>query len=104
VFDRTSAFIGTLNVDPRSLRQNTECGVLIENAEVAARVAELFEVWTGAGLSYRVRLRSGTPGTRLEWISSDGGAEVIFRSEPRAGIVRRMLASIFSLLPIESQV
>src|SRR3989454_3642064 len=41
VFDGTSVFIGSLNLDPRSLQQNTEVGVLVQSPELAAEVVTL---------------------------------------------------------------
>ena len=43
VFDRNAVFVGSLNIDPRSLRQNTECGVLIEDPEMSEQVSQLFK-------------------------------------------------------------
>src|SRR5207245_6958478 len=64
VFDRTSVFIGSVNVDPRSLEQNTEVGVLIDGPELAQEVAALFDRWSSPELAYEVR-----PGVNggLEW-------------------------------------
>jgi len=40
VFDRQSAWIGSFNLDPRSIGLNTEVGVMIESPEIAAQVAD----------------------------------------------------------------
>jgi len=92
VFDRTSVFIGSVNIDARSLEQNTEVGVLVESPEPAAQVADLFDRWASPALSYEVTL--GASG-RLEWT---GG----FTNEPNAGFWRPLGAKFFSHLPIES--
>ena len=92
VFDRTSVFIGSVNIDARSLEQNTEVGVLVQSPDLAAEVAGLFDRWASPALSYEVTL--GASG-RLEWT---GG----FTNEPNAGFWRPLGAKFFSHLPIES--
>jgi len=92
VFDRTSVFIGSVNLDPRSLELNTEDGVLVSSAELAGHVAELFERWSSPALAYEVtRGRNGG----LQWT---GG----YTDEPEAGFWRPIGAKLFSHLPIDS--
>ena len=92
VFDRTSVFIGSVNLDPRSLEQNTEVGVLVQSPELATEVANLFDRWASPALAYEVtRGQNG----RLEWT---GG----FTTEPNAGFWRPLGAKFFSYLPIDS--
>jgi putative cardiolipin synthase len=92
VFDRTSVFIGSVNLDPRSLDQNTEVGVLVSSPELAREVAELFERWASPERAYEV---TRGPNGGLHWT---GG----FTSEPGAGFWRPLGAKLFSHLPIDS--
>ena len=92
VFDRTSVFIGSVNLDPRSLEQNTEVGVLIDSPDLAAEVARLFEQWASPTLSYEV---TRGPDGGLQWT---GG----YTNEPDAGFWRPLGAKFFSHLPIDS--
>ena len=92
VFDRTSVFIGSVNLDPRSLEKNTEVGVLVNSPELAVEVASLFDHWSSPALAYEVT--RGENG-RLEWT---GG----FTTEPNAGFWRPLGAKLFSHLPIDS--
>jgi len=39
ILDRKHVFIGSLNLDPRSIVQNTEIGVIFESTEIAQRIA-----------------------------------------------------------------
>jgi len=103
VLDRTSVFIGSVNIDARSLEQNTEVGVLVNSPELAGEVAALFERWAGPALSYEVRLDPARR-LRLEWVGAQNGHPVQFTTEPQASFGRRLGASVFSLLPIESQI
>ncbi|HLZ44986.1 MAG TPA: phospholipase D family protein [Gemmatimonadales bacterium] len=92
VFDRASVFIGSVNLDPRSLDQNTEVGVLVHSPELAAEVAALFERWASPQMAYEVT--EGSNGD-LHWT---GG----YTSEPGAGFWRSLAAKFFSHLPIDA--
>ena len=93
VFDRSSVFIGSLNLDPRSLLHNTEVGVLVSSLELAGEVAALFERWASPEMAYEVmRARNGD----LRWTPGD------FTTEPGAGFWRPLGAKLFSHLPIDS--
>jgi len=98
VFDGTSVFIGSVNLDPRSLDQNTEVGVLVSSPELAAEVARLFDYWTGPALAYEVRSEGG----HLEWIGKQDGKIARFAREPETGFWRALGAKFFSYLPIDS--
>lgn len=100
VFDREAVFIGSVNVDSRSLVQNTEVGVMVRSPELAGEVAALFEVWIGAELAYAVSLA----GSRLRWAGRYDGRATEVTREPGAGLWRRLGAAAFSVLPIESQI
>jgi cardiolipin synthase C len=92
VFDRNCVFIGSVNLDPRSLQQNTEVGVLVSSPELAAEVAALFDRWAGPEMAYEVT-RGANGG--LRWT---GG----YTSEPEAGFWRPLGARLCSHLPIDS--
>ena len=92
VFDGTSVFIGSVNLDPRSLEQNTEVGVLVQSPALAAEVVRLFDHWASPALSYEVTTSASG---RLQWT---GG----YTNEPEAGFWRPLGAKFFSHLPIDS--
>ena len=92
--DRSRIFIGSFNFDPRSARLNTEMGVVVESARLAAKLSEVFDKDFG-GLAYEVRLSAD--GGSLEWI--DGEAR--YTSEPGAGVLKRLWIDFLSILPIE---
>jgi putative cardiolipin synthase len=102
VLDRDAVFVGSLNIDPRSLQQNTEMGVFVNSRDLAREVAVLFEQWAGPAPSYQVTLVNARRGRRLLWVGMDDGRPVQFIREPRAGFWRRLGARVCSLLPIES--
>jgi putative cardiolipin synthase len=103
VLDRRKVFVGSVNIDPRSLAQNTEVGVLVDSPALSAEVAALFERWANPSVAYEVVL-TGERRTQLGWIGSTNGKQVQLTSEPDAGFWRRLGANVFAMLPIESLV
>jgi len=98
VFDRRWVFVGSMNLDPRSLKLNTEMGMIIDSPELAAQMLERVE----ANLpqrTYRVELTDAG----LQWTTQEKGENVILKSEPKAGFKKRLLWRVCSILPIEGQ-
>jgi putative cardiolipin synthase len=107
VFDRTSVFIGSLNIDPRSIRQNTECGVLVQHPQLAREVATLFDEWTSPRDAWELRLEESRGRQRLCWVGSEHGergSQVTLYREPGATWLKDVAARVLSLFPIESQI
>jgi len=96
VFDRDKVFIGSANLDPRSLRINTEMGLLVEsealNAQVRTAFAPDFE------LANAWRLQFDADGD-VVWVS-DG---VMLESQPAASFMQRIEDWLFAHLPIENK-
>ena len=95
VVDRHSAFIGSPNVDPRSMRLNTELGVIVEDPEMAEAVADLLSRDMQNDNAWRVSLRDG----RLTWTSDSG----TLRRQPAAGFTQRSVEFFLNLLPFKGQ-
>ncbi|KDB06413.1 Phospholipase D-like domain containing protein [Burkholderia sp. lig30] len=104
VFDRKSIFIGSMNLDPRSLKLNTEIGVYCESPAIAADVASDLDSRFDQ-IAWRVELRADPAGTRrLKWIQTAAdGTTTEFDAEPDVSAARRMEIWFLGLLPIESQ-
>jgi putative cardiolipin synthase len=106
VFDRRALFVGSLNLDPRSLQLNTEIGVLFESAELAGGFLDAVDALL-PGHAYRVELVPPGPGNDgragIQWRSREQGRELRYDSEPQASLWRRLGVWFLSLLPIESQ-
>lgn len=79
VVDQRRVFIGSLNLDARSARTNTEMGLVIDSPELAAELDGLLRADHDES-SYRLRLSAHTGA--LEWVATDDGVEVIHTSEP----------------------
>jgi putative cardiolipin synthase len=95
--DRSVAFVGSFNFDPRSLRLNTELAFVIESPALATALADQV-IGTLADQSYRVRLG---PGGRLQWVDRVEGQEVVHDREPGASLWRRLIVAVLTVLPIE---
>jgi putative cardiolipin synthase len=100
VFDRSSVFIGSFNLDGRSAIQNTELGILIDSPELAARTARVIEKDLQPETSWKVIL--DPTGDKLRWLGRTHGEADERTHEPGASIWRRMSASMLGWLP-ESQ-
>jgi len=100
VFDRSSVFIGSFNLDGRSAIQNTELGILIDSPELAERTAAVIEKDLQPETSWKVIVDA--EGKKLRWLGRTNGEADERTHEPGASIWRRMSASMLGWLP-ESQ-
>ena len=102
VLDRERVFIGSLNLDPRSVVENTEIGLMIDSIGLAGRMCEWFDLVTRRA-AFRLAL-DGQDRKRLRWhLDGDDGDSEIFDEEPHTGFWRRLGVRLLRLLPIESQ-
>jgi len=104
VFDRQKTFIGSFNLDPRSVDINTEVGLLIDSPELAEQVIAYMDVGARPSDSYRLVLeKEDQDDGKLVWISEQDGVEVREYSNPKSGFWRPISAWFISLFPIEDQ-
>jgi putative cardiolipin synthase len=104
VFDRRRCFIGSWNYDQRSLRINTEMGLLIDNAALATDVARRFDAMTVPGAAYQVLLESDSRGrSRLVWETEIDHRPVRLFEEPSRGWWQREREKLLKLLPLEPE-
>lgn len=98
LIDRKKIFVGSLNLDPRSIELNAEMGVLIESeAMVAAMMADSDE--NLATMAYRVLVNNKG---NLEWHCRIDGQAVIETKEPLTSGWLRFKAWFMKIAP-ESQ-
>jgi putative cardiolipin synthase len=104
VFDRRRLFIGSWNYDQRSLRINTEIGVLIDSPELAQQVVKRFEAMTTPTEAYELVLAEGAPaGHRVLWNTEINHEKVQLHQEPSRGWWQREKVRILSLLPLSRE-
>jgi putative cardiolipin synthase len=103
VFDRKQVFIGSLNLDPRALKHNTEIGVILKVPEIAEFMAIEFDKKIGKA-AFRLELKKDSRGLeQLLWHGVENGKPVVYTHEPYTGFWRRVGIGFMSILPIESQ-
>lgn len=96
VVDDSLSFIGSPNIDPRSLRINTEIGFFIDSEELTGRLAALIERDISPAAAWRVYYDERD---RLRWESSAG----VVRSQPALGFFQRFKTFLINLLPLKGQ-
>ncbi|AMM18730.1 hypothetical protein AX768_31325 (plasmid) [Burkholderia sp. PAMC 28687] len=98
VIDSDTTFVGSMNMDFRSSRENTEMGMFVHSKQLALQVMSLFNGIKSSG-TYHLSLASD--GKSLEWTAMENGNEVIYKSEPDVSFGTRL--KIFFLAPFVSQ-
>jgi putative cardiolipin synthase len=103
VFDRSSIFIGSMNLDPRSVTLNTEVGVYCESAAAAAQVVDGLEPKLDQ-IAWRLEERPDANGkSRIVWIDTRPDGTTAELDEPGVSTMERIGIWFLGLLPIESQ-
>src|ERR1700678_1347747 len=92
VIDQKIVFIGSLNMDERSAKINSELGLVINSAEIAHEVTSLLDDIRTDG-SYKLQLDQYG---RVEWVSSDSGTQKIWHTHPATSRTERAWLKILS--------
>jgi cardiolipin synthase C len=87
VIDQKTVFIGSMNMDARSARINSELGLVIRSTDIARQVTNILDDISSDG-SYKLQLRGQTD--QIEWVSGDVGAEKIWTVDPETSPMRRL--------------
>jgi putative cardiolipin synthase len=93
VIDQKTVFIGSMNMDARSARTNSELGLVIRSTEIARQVTSLLDDISADG-SYRLQLVDHS--NQIEWTSGESGAEKIWYSDPETTHVQRFALKILA--------
>lgn len=99
VVDDDSAFVGSFNFDPRSVRLNTEMGVRFRHPELAQEVMALYQRYAGPEKSYGVVIDDGS----LVWLDERQDPPLRLTHEPGTTWWQRAVVNVLRWLPIESQ-
>ena len=98
--DGARGFIGSYNLDPRSAYLNTEMGVFFDHPGLAADLHAEFLHLAGPAMSWKPGLDAEG---RLYWLDAAGPEPALLHAEPAASAWRRLQATVFRWLPVESQ-
>jgi len=103
VFDRERVFVGSLNLDPRSVVENTEIGIMVTSKEIADSLAGGFDKMVET-MAFRLELNTDEDGIEfISWHGLENGEERVWKTDPYTSIWRRFGIFLVSLLPVESQ-
>ena len=103
VLDNKHVFIGSLNLDPRSVTENTEIGVVIQSPEIAVSMSEWFDQHIDK-IAFRLELKKDAQGREdILWHGIVDGQPKTFDVDPYTGFWKRFGIALMGLLPIESQ-
>jgi phosphatidylserine/phosphatidylglycerophosphate/cardiolipin synthase-like enzyme len=92
VIDQKDVFIGSMNMDARSARTNSELGIVIRSPDIARQVTSLLDDVSAEG-SYQLSLdRNG----RIVWSSGEPGAQRVWHIDPETTRMQRFLLRILA--------
>lgn len=99
IVDRQSVFVGSMNLDPRSVNINTETGVIFESRELAGNLLDQ-SIRHGLNQHWQVRLVNDS----LAWFDESNTSNTPnFTHEPEVGLLMRGWIQVLKLFPIDSQ-
>ncbi len=99
IVDDQELFLGSFNWDPRSIKINTELGVIMKSPELTRGVLHTIDARIDS-FAYEVILNDKG---QVRWVDRAGGAEVILDKEPQTGWWRRFTVGFYRILPIKGQ-
>jgi cardiolipin synthase C len=104
VFDRRRCFIGSWNYDQRSLKINTEMGLLVDDPTLATHVGRRVDSMMMPGAAYQVLLDSDSSGgAKLVWETEVDHQRLRFSKEPSRGWLKREREKLLQLLPLQPE-
>lgn len=98
VIDRNKSFVGSLNLDPRSVIENTEIGVMIYDTTMSQAIASNFDERI-MDVAYRLALVDGD----IVWHQKTVQGDVMLETEPNTTFWQRFKVGFMRYLPGESQ-
>jgi cardiolipin synthase C len=93
VIDEKTVFIGSLNMDARSARINSELGLVIRSSEIARQVTSVLDDLSEDG-SYKLEFEDHS--NHLEWLSGLPGAQQIWHRDPEATRLQRFVLKLLT--------
>lgn len=105
VLDGEKVFIGSFNLNPRSIDLNTEIGVIIESPELARQVTDFMNTGVQPHSAWQLHLATDSGrAEKLVWVAQNGSGEpLVYDVDPDVSRWRRFKARFIALLPIEKE-
>ncbi|MEZ5566488.1 MAG: phospholipase D family protein [Gammaproteobacteria bacterium] len=95
--DGSRAFVGSFNLDQRSIHLNTELGFVIDSPELAQEIESAFDNGIPES-AYEVHLDDNG---HLYWLDRHGSEVTRLDKEPNSGPFKRLAVTMLGWLPIE---
>jgi putative cardiolipin synthase len=97
VFDRKTVFIGSFNLDPRSMNLDTEIVLVVQSPQLAAQFLDAFAIDFAPENAWRIADVVGEGD--VAWLTQQPARPLVEPHDP-ASAWRRFLRSIERILPI----
>jgi putative cardiolipin synthase len=102
--DRHLLFIGSLNLDPRSARLNTEMGIVVDSAPLCEMLGKAIDgVLLDAAYQVVLETDPATGKQEMVWVTQENGLLHTYRSEPDMNGWDHFKQGVLRMLPVESQ-
>jgi putative cardiolipin synthase len=105
VVDGHYVFVGSMNMDQRSAKLNTEQGLMVDSPALAKAVAQYFATVTQPANAWRLSLEdkdgNGKGNGQILWVDEVDGKPRTTDHEPEVGPMRRAEVILLKLLPID---
>jgi phosphatidylserine/phosphatidylglycerophosphate/cardiolipin synthase-like enzyme len=88
VIDQKTVFIGSLNMDGRSKRFNSELGLVMRSTDIARQVTNILDDLSADG-SYRLTVLEHS--NKIEWSSGEPGEEQVWHNDPETTLTQRLV-------------
>jgi putative cardiolipin synthase len=98
VIDGKTMFVGSMNLDQRSLHINNEIGILFLNPEIAGSSAEAFDQ-NIMSVAFRLKLHDDDS---IRWYLKKDDGEIIYDKEPYVSFWKKLGVWFIGRLPVES--
>ena len=92
VIDQKTVFIGSLNMDARSARTNSEMGLVMRSSEIAGQVTSLLDDISADG-AYQLNLDAGG---QIVWSSGEEGSQDVWHTDPETTRLQRLILRILA--------
>jgi putative cardiolipin synthase len=92
VIDQKIVFVGSLNMDERSAKTNSELGLVISSAEIARQITNLLDD-ISSDSSYKLQLDAGA---HVEWVGIDAGTQKTWHTDPETSRTERVWLKLLS--------
>ena len=98
VVDRRWLLVGSMNMDARSSRSNTEISLVIDDVGLSNEaLRQMQQHWRDSHYELRIAPDDG----RVEWIEPDDEEPVVHRAEPHVNWLSRLRLSVLSMFVAE---